>query len=598
MAIRGALGDVVYVTRSLVGAHFLGGALPPVVAVENGVPQTELAFVALAPIAGVLIAFAYAVARLRLRRPFLAADWPMAAVVIFVLIYYTEFLARMDLGHAYLPFQVALPLLLYIIYRAASALESPIRRALSRWPAARVPAHPVGLALLVAMIALFWGPLHSAVKGAPAAYRPAVSAPPLDRVGYAAEFDGVSFADLRRIMNAYLGPDGRLEDLTDEPALFYYFMRRDPSSRWFVPNGIVDTAGLQQDVVRELRRSPPKLIVFDDTDTVMPGLPAEDLVPAMVRMYLVSRWVLDHYRPLLASHGRLIYARSDVPPPSTLNLHLHQEPQTSDLPFLGQACSWGYSPSFLEGPGEPSAGASTVAARVTSGGEPQVTLTGWAGDVRAQTPAQEVIATVNGRIVGRASPTIARPDVIAGGYPAGFLDSGFQLSIPAWAASSPDLRVLAIGRGGAAADLAVLKVPARGGSTRLGRKSIRLDPRALIGHVDAKAPAGRPVQIHLPGGSGWRDYRWLEIDAPRTGFGQAGFRISDLQDQSQLGHVISFQTLRSSPRRYLSRSAVPDEYAEGARAASVQALRIRRDPSAGGHRLRGTAGRVLRHRGA
>ena len=131
MASRGALGDVIYVTQSLVSAHFLGGALPPAIGAEVQ-PQGEIAFVGLAPLAAVLISFAYTVSRLRLRRPFLLADWPMAAVALFVLIYYTEFLARMDLGHAYLPFQVALPLLLYIVYRAVSALDSLIRSRLPR----------------------------------------------------------------------------------------------------------------------------------------------------------------------------------------------------------------------------------------------------------------------------------------------------------------------------------------------------------------------------------------------------------------------------------------------------------------------------------
>ena len=45
-------------------------------------------------------------------------------------------------------------------------------------------------------------------------------------------------SDLRQIIDAYLGPHGRLLDITDEPALFYYFLGRDPSSRWYAPNGI------------------------------------------------------------------------------------------------------------------------------------------------------------------------------------------------------------------------------------------------------------------------------------------------------------------------------------------------------------------------
>ena len=166
-------------------------------------------------------------------------------------------------------------------------------------------------------------------------------------------------------------------------------------------------------------------------------------------------------------------------------------------------------------------------------------------------PAREVIATVNGTIVGSAIPQVARPDVPAGGYPAGFLGSGFELSIPAWAESSAGLRVLAVGRNSAVSDLAVLHVPARGGDIRLGRRMIRLQPSALIGHVDSEGSPSRPVQINLPTGSRWTQYRWLEIDAPRSGFVKGGFRISDLPGTGVLGHVISFATLRRSPRRYV-----------------------------------------------
>ena len=87
-------------------------------------------------------------------------------------------------------------------------------------------------------------------------------------------------------------------DITDEPGLFYYFLGREPSSRWYAPNGIVDTAELQRNLLAELRRAPPKLIIFDDTDTKMYGLPNMDGVPEAVRLYLISRWILAALPPV------------------------------------------------------------------------------------------------------------------------------------------------------------------------------------------------------------------------------------------------------------------------------------------------------------
>ena len=147
-------------TLALIAGHY-GQGIPPT---PGGVPQAEYDFIALAPLAALLVSFAYAVVRLRLRRPFWLADWPMAAVALYVLFYYTKFLTFMDLPHAYQPFMIALPLMIYIIYRAVNAAE--------RWLRTRVPdrhadwltAHPVGIAVLICFVVVFWGPLHTAVE--------------------------------------------------------------------------------------------------------------------------------------------------------------------------------------------------------------------------------------------------------------------------------------------------------------------------------------------------------------------------------------------------------------------------------------------------
>src|SRR5205823_3107139 len=81
-------------------------------------------------------------------------------------------------------------------------------------------------------------------------------------------------------------------------------------------------------------------------------------------------------------------------------------------------------------------GAPAVPVRSVVARQPQVTFTGWAGDLRARTPAREVIATFNGRIIGRSTPNADRPDVVAAGYPAGFRGSGFRLTSPTSANAS------------------------------------------------------------------------------------------------------------------------------------------------------------------
>jgi hypothetical protein len=416
-----------------------------------------------------------------------------------------------------------------------------------------VTAHPVGIALLILLIVCFWGPVHTQVEATPAAYRPPVPDPAaFARVGYFSLFDGPAFEDLQRITNAYLGPHDRLMDITDEPGLFYYLLGRDPSSRWYAPNGIVDTANLQTDVLAELRRAPPKLIIFDDTDVSMVALPTMDGVPVAVRLYLISRWILAHYRPLVESHGRTIYALPGVPPVSSLDLHLHQPPGTVGVPFLGQQCSWGFAPTFLNGPAEPPSGTPSVLLRPRVASEAQATLTGWAGDLRTGESAREVVATFNGRIVGRSTPDASRPDLKAAGYPTGLAHSGFQFSIPDWANDPKSLRVFAIGRDGAVSEIPIPPQHPRGGVARIGSRTVTVQQTAVTGLVDSRSPSVAAVRVEPPVGSTWRDYRWLEVDAPSSGgFLRGGFSLSDIPNPTPPGHAISFDTLPGSPRRYI-----------------------------------------------
>lgn len=548
MASRGALGDVIYVTVALTAGHF-DVAIP---LTPSGVSSAKFAFIALAPLVALLISFAYAVVRLRLRRPFLLADWPMAAVALYVLFYYSKFLARMDAPHAYEPFMLATPLMVYIVYRVVGAAD--------RWIRARVPdtrvrwltAHPAGIAFLIFFVVYFWSPLHWTVGSAPAEFRPSAPNPPVARVGYAAQYDSAAVADLQRIVNAYLGPHGRLLDLTDEPALFYYFLNRDPASRWYAPNGIAYTPQLQRNLIAELRRSPPKLIILDDTDSKMYGLPAMDGIPVDVELYLVSRWVLQHYRPLLESHGRTIYALPGVPTVSRLHLQLQQQPVTAGVPFLGQGCNWGDAPTFLTGPAEPPRGAQSVTVRAVLAHQPEVTLTGWAGDLRAREPVKQVIATFNGRILARTTPDLARPDVTAAGYPAGFLRSGFSLSIPTWADATQALRILLIGRDGSVSELGLPNAPVHGRTAGIGGRTVVLQPTADTGHVDGETAPSRVLAVQPPAGSTWSDFGWLEVDAPIFGgFLPGGFALSNQSDFTDPGHIIAFSTIATSPRRYV-----------------------------------------------
>lgn len=551
MASRGALGDLISVTLDLLAGHF-GLGIPPS---PGAIPSAQYDFIALAPVAALLVSFAYAVVMLRLRRPFRLADWPMGASALYLLFYYTKFLTRMD-THVYQPFMIAIPLLLYIVYRAISAAELWIRKQVSRRHAGWLPSHPLGVALLILFLAYFWGPLHTTVQFAPTAYRPTAPDPPIPHVGYAADYQPPVVNDLRRIINAYLGPHDRLMDLTDEPGIFYYWLGRDESSPWGVPGGgLVDTPTIQRLLIDDLRRERPKLIVFDNVGdpSHMFGLAALDGMPNNVTFYLVSRWILQHYRPLIESHGRIVYALPSVRPIQPARLHLSEQPVTQGLQFLGQPCLWGDTPTFLTGAAQPSPGSESVAARIVARRGQSVTLSGWAGDLQSRAPAREVIATLNGRLIAQATPSQYRPDVPQAGFPRSFVNSGFQLSIPAQLFQPKRVEVYAIGAGDAVTQLHFVGPVAQTGRVTVAGKSVKLAPKALEGHVDSVSPTAPYVEVAPPPGSSWADYRWLEIGgASHTRLYPGLFTLADFPGPAtgtNGGHFIDFSTIRNSPSR-------------------------------------------------
>ena len=161
-------------------------------------------------------------------------------------------------------------------------------------------AHPVGIAVLIRFVVLFWGPLHTDGRDRrPPHYRPTAPDPPIPRVGYAALFEGVRVADLRQIVDAYLRAARPVDGHHRRARALLLLLDRDPSSRWFAPGGRSRyTPTLQRILLGDLRRRPPKLIIFDDpaTSTCMACRPST-VCRTTCFFYLVSRWILAALPP-------------------------------------------------------------------------------------------------------------------------------------------------------------------------------------------------------------------------------------------------------------------------------------------------------------
>ncbi len=373
LASQHALGDFVFYYRTFAPGHELTGGLT--VALGEGQAPTLFGghlyyvFAAGTPVVLVLLAIWHFAARAPSARSIPVDDWAMGATAVFVALYYVKFLSRTD--HVYQPFAVTLPLLFYAVYRAISAVEA---LASSRRPRWFPPRHGLTLPLLVVL--LVGAPtgllkLTQAIPSHFATFSP--QEPPVARVGYVlntkplfrtvfpAPADALGPAlvhDVRAIMSAYVRPGDRIFDFSNNPGLFWFLLQLEPATRYYHVSMAIRQA-TQHDLVAELRKENPRIAVFS---SAWLGLPFWDGIANEVRHYDISRYLLDHYRPVLYSHGLLVFTRNGttVPSPSAFNPRLVEAPQTTDLYFRTFPCDWGYTPDFLTIHPETRSGGSTI----------------------------------------------------------------------------------------------------------------------------------------------------------------------------------------------------------------------------------------------
>jgi hypothetical protein len=547
-----ALGDFLFYYRIFAPGHALTGGLP--LDLHSYLERPSNMVVVASPVVALLLGFWYYATMLIRRRPLQVIDWVMGAAGIFALIFYTRFLDRADMGHAYLAYRAALPLMAFLLFIGVTALDRGLRRL--RWPG-RLRAfsgRPASVALLLVTLLAVGGPALKNAAASPADYRPVVVSPPdIQRLGYSAyAFDLATYDDLNLVLQAYLGPGDWLFDFSNEPGLFYYLLGLEPQTRYFHISMAIPEAA-QKDVIAELERHQPRLVVLSNDAWL--GLPSWDGIPNSVRHYDVSQYLLDHYRPLLSTHTQVLYglATAELSPATALGLRLREPPVTDNLYFRSHICDWGYTPNFLSiSPPPP---VHPVAPITLSPGHSahDLMLTGWAGDTRTGQPAQQIVVMGAGGQVAGQAPTVERLDVVdALGIP-GWRMSGFRLKV---GRPEAGLRVFGISSTGVASELHYGPGSVSLGSTASPVHQIQLTDGSVVpvvrdvvnGYVD-QASAPYQIDLILPSGTNWSQYRWLEITG-RSGLARDGWSVSDRQT-TEPDHMVAFKTLQGHATRYL-----------------------------------------------
>ncbi len=532
--------------------HTLSGA-EPAWWVDRQLGPTIEFFV---PVALLLLTVLRVTMQLRRRRSWSSRDWVMVAAASFVLLYFQKVLARADQIHVAEVFVVTLPLVLLWLIVAVEALDDGIRRTAARLlgagesgPASRSlhglrgavasARHPATLAIIVALVALAPTPVSTLKAVAGSYHVRAPTEPVLTRLGYSVPgvIDTTMVHDLDTVLRRYAGGSGPVFDFNDEPGLLYYLLNRVPGTRFFHVS-MADTGFAQRQLVSDLARSRPRLVVFYGEGI---GLPHWDGIEATVRHYDVSGYLLDHYVPLANVDGQWVMIRSDLAASAPTLPALLGSSSTQDFYLSSPECAWGFSPNFLTRPVTlASQPALTVVTRVMSAST--LLVSGWTADRSPGRAPLRVLAVRNGVVIGSAVPDMKHSTTSP--------NSDFTMALP-MDAGGPTVSFYASNPDGTVSPLTLastvpgnLAGPGRDGtvSTTDGRPRRVSAPSG--GVVSSVTPStSRVLALDVPPNTDLARYHWLELTSPAGARG-ASYSVTDGADQSP--NAISFSTLPRS----------------------------------------------------
>lgn len=515
----------------------------------GGGPSLRYTVELLLPIVLILLTAWLAAAKLRRRSPWDTAQWVMVAAALGTIAYYTEALARADTGHIAEMFMAVLPLVFLWVREIANFVDRTLRKAQNAFHRARshrpallkvvastwIVAPVIALIALVTIVVYAPVPLKS-LRSVPSHFHsstPVAAPAELPRLGYTdpGAVDDVQIEDLGKTIDTYAGPGAPVFDFDNEPGVLYYLLNRVPGTRFFFVAG-AETAPAQRLLVDDLKKSNPRLVVYTDSPIEF-GLPVEDsyngvFMYDMVQNYIVSEYLLDHYRPLVSVQGQLLMLRDDLFGKVPALPHLAVAPSTQNLYYSMAPCAWGYTPNFLPQP-VLTGKERSIDVGVSKAQSIAVTLTGWAVDDTTLNPALSVVAVRGSQAVASVQPTTARADVVAVLKSSAALMSGFSLSVPP---GTGPLTLFALNSDGTASPISGQGVSKPGflpSSITLSngdREGVVVHPGN--GHVDSVTSVNETIlRLLVPPGTDLSRIQWITV-VTNGGDGHQQFALSNL----------------------------------------------------------------------
>jgi hypothetical protein len=481
-----------------------------------------------------------AIARFRARRSWTSRDWVVLAYAGFVALYAEKPLGRLDSPHIRQFLGVALPLAL--MWTITVVRDSD--RLLTVWwrRAAARPYVPIRrpMSAVAAVLALLAVPsLTSSIDDLPTRTQAtSISEPTIPRLGYATRsaVDPHLLSDLQAIIDTYAGATGPVFDMTNSPGYLYYLLDREPGTRYYHVSMAVPPYA-QRQVVSELRRSRPAVVIYDSTSI---GLPSWDGISNAVRHYIISQYLLDGWTPLVLVDGELVMVRRDLigtrplPP-------LSGPTRTSDLYFTTSECSWGDIPNFFR----PTPSGATVDLTVNgSRSEILTTIRGWAVDPHSLTPVPSIVLVSGQKVLSVVHTGASRPDV-AQTLGTTALNSGFVAGVVAPRGGAP-IVPLALTGDGVLRPIAAAPAIAMSSLQLPGGKVTRVIRDPVLGGLDSAESVPTMLNtITIPSGLRLADYALTTFDTGTPGaIGPADIWIAD--DATDPLHRIAARALATA----------------------------------------------------
>jgi hypothetical protein len=537
LLVTGCLSGFLSYYLTTISGHELWGALPIHWPLPDD-PRASVEFVIPLVLFGMtVVMLAW---KLNRRSPWRSAQWVLVASATFVPLFYQVALDRFDGGHVGEVFETLVPFVVLwgmelvrfgdgLLHRFGGLLGSRT----TVWPWRTVTP----IAVVAVLLIVLWSPLPAPGlwSALPAHFHPVVAK--ADTTGFPLGYtvEGAvpvgQLRDLQAVLDRYAGPSGAVFEFVNEMGVPYFLLDHVPGARIYHVEA-AQTTGAQELEIEDLGRSRPALVIFNDTTF---GLPNYDGIWSMERNYLVSQYLLDHYRPLIDVQGQLVMLRNDMVATAPPLPPLAGPSRTSDLYFADvPPCNWGYTPAFLRPPG-----ADEVARGVDAPAEAAglvTTATGWAFDTAAGQPPVAVAAVSGGSVVGRTAPSVARPDVAASLGSGQTQPTGWVLSVSTGVDTPIDF--YALNHDGTATPLGSPHVASAG--IREGAHTYTV-VQGGAGHIDLLGIATR-MTMHVPQAAPLSDYRWIEFHSP-SGFGEATVRLTDQASNPDSARMITFKTL-------------------------------------------------------